>query len=157
MSKKQKTVECGGWTVRRCRPPSREAADRRGKVWYAFKKGNVSGAAGRVALGKYIGEEPAEEAILALRNELPDMDEYLFDVSGGYSVHTSLIPVLDQVGNIVGFSNEKGETIRLVVALEVEAADGSDHRYVTKETEMEELGLTCLDYEKCDFALDVKP
>jgi hypothetical protein len=76
---------------------------------------------------------------------------YLFAVEGGFDIDGAHMPEKACDGNVVSFALSDGRTVRLVVALEVESADGEKFEYVTDEYEMSELGFSCLDYSRCDF------
>jgi hypothetical protein len=76
--------------------------------------------------------------------------EYRFTATGGFDVATNLIPKLDASGVVCSFSNCKGETVRLVIALEIEG-ENSQVRYITSEDEMAEEGFANLVYDQLDF------
>jgi hypothetical protein len=79
-------------------------------------------------------------------------NEYRFTVTGGFLIDKTLKTERSFDGTPIGFTLPDGRTVRLAVALEVELDGGADYRYVTSETEMSELGFTCLDYDQTDFA-----
>lgn len=76
---------------------------------------------------------------------------YLFEVSGGWTVVGDLKPEFDCCGNICALNLPDGRVVRLVVALEIEDQKNNKFKYVTSEKEMEKLGFESLDYNKLDF------
>jgi hypothetical protein len=84
-------------------------------------------------------------------HESLDTNEYLFEVKGGFDIDKRHLTKKAYDGNVVGFNLSDGRTVRLVVALEVESADGEKFEYVTDEYEMSELGFSCLDYQCLNF------
>jgi hypothetical protein len=80
--------------------------------------------------------------------------EYVFTVTGGWTVDGRLKPQYDAYGNVVGFEDSKGRIIQLVVALEVletSPVGNEKYSYVTGEKAMEKLGFSGLDYNRLDF------
>lgn len=73
-----------------------------------------------------------------------------FLVSGTFDIAANLEPVEDARGNIVAYKNDSGDVFKMIVAIEVENPDGT-LSYITKENEMAEAGLECLNYEKVEF------
>jgi len=90
------------------------------------------------------GVDPHEE-------DEEDLNEYRFEVTGGYCVREDLTPLMSAIGNIVGFKTPDGKIIKLVVALEVTTEDEDDFEYITSERRMEELGLEGLDSDELRF------
>lgn len=78
-------------------------------------------------------------------------NEYCFTATGSLLIDKTLKIERSFDGRPIGFVLPDGRTVRLVVALEVELDGGTNYRYVTSETEMSELGFTCLDYDQADF------
>lgn len=78
------------------------------------------------------------------------MKNYLFEVTGGWTIDNNLHPEPDYSGNICSFILPDGKIVRLVVSLEIEDKNGNIS-YVTSEKGMEKLGFTSLDYDKSNF------
>lgn len=76
--------------------------------------------------------------------------DYLFEVTGGWTIVGELKPQTDFSGSIFALTLSDGRVVRLVVALEVEDHNG-DFKYITSEKEMKGLGFEGLDYAKTDF------
>lgn len=76
--------------------------------------------------------------------------QYRFEVTGGFDVVSNLKTTFAADGAVISFTNHKNQTIRLVVALEVETP-GKGMKYYTSQTAMEELGFDGLVYDQLDF------
>ena len=77
---------------------------------------------------------------------------FTFDVAGGFDIDFPEVLAAD--GSVVGFTLPDGRTVRLCIALEVEAAnpkEATDYKYITSEREMDDLGFRCLDYAHLEF------
>ena len=83
-------------------------------------------------------------------------NEYRFTVSGGVDIKGHFKIIHDQLGEIVGFKMADGRTIKLVVGLEVESADGEKYEYICGDDEKTKaLGFTDLMYDNAGFALEI--
>lgn len=78
-------------------------------------------------------------------------NEYKFLCSGGFDVDANLDRIYDDVGNVIGFQLPDGRKVRLVIGLEVEK--NNKFNYVTSEWQMDELGISLLDYDVCELRL----
>lgn len=79
--------------------------------------------------------------------------EVRFEVTGGLDVPEDYQEIRSAVGEVVGFRLPDGRTVRLMVALEVEAPGGESYRSVAALSGMEALGFTCLEYADARFLL----
>lgn len=74
-----------------------------------------------------------------------------FTVSGGFDISSQVERVLAYNDTISAYKLPDGRTVRLVVALEVESADGTSYEYLTSESNMDSIGFTNLDYQDTSF------
>jgi len=72
-----------------------------------------------------------------------------FIATGTFLVKKGLEPVLAHNGELIGFKTPQG-TVRLCICLEVEQPDGT-FKYLSKESDMEEVGIILLDYDELKF------
>lgn len=79
--------------------------------------------------------------------------EVRFEVTGGVDVPADCQEVRSAFGEVVGFRLPDGRTVRLQVALEVEAPGGTDYRAVVGQRGMEAMGFTCLEYADARFVV----
>jgi len=80
------------------------------------------------------------------------MAAYNFTIKGQFGeVDHKLVEVVDDVGNVVGFHLPDGRMVQLVMALEVVNLEGDKFEYITEEKEMENLGLSLLNYDNMTF------
>ena len=80
-----------------------------------------------------------------------ETQNYKFELTGGFSVDKNFTPELSYNGGIMSFALPDGRVVQLIVALEIEEANGRHHRQITSQHEMDELGFECLDYENVQF------
>ena len=76
---------------------------------------------------------------------------YRFKATGGFDVNQKFKEIPSCVNGIMAFKLPDGRSVSLVIALEVEAKDGHDFKYITSESEMAELGFEGLDYGELIF------
>ena len=77
------------------------------------------------------------------------MAAYSFEIHGEFGdAESKLVELVDHAGNVTGFILPDGRSVQLVMALEVIS---SDVEYVTKEVDMEKLGLSLLNYDSLTF------
>lgn len=79
------------------------------------------------------------------------MTKHYFIVTGTIDVDARLKHERAFDGEIVGFRLPDGRTVRPMLALEVESADGNEHEIVTSMGDLESLGFLGLDYESVAF------
>lgn len=78
---------------------------------------------------------------------------YGFNLSGTFSIDQNVIrePIFDCYGNTIGFINNKGQQIKLIVGLEIIDESNSNERDVTNGKEMEAEGFELIMYDESSF------
>lgn len=75
-----------------------------------------------------------------------------FEITGGFEIDERYKPVANVWGEICGFQLPDGTEVSLIAALDVlKAGTRTKYTAITKESEMDELGFSCLDYETALF------
>ena len=83
---------------------------------------------------------------------MSEENAYEFKIKGYFgNISSSNIEVADAPGNVVGFLLPDGRTAQLVMALEIISADGTKAEYITKESEMTDIGFDVLEYDYLVF------
>lgn len=72
-----------------------------------------------------------------------------FVVTGSIEVQGRQVP--DNFGNICGYKQKDGSTVKLVVALEVENKDGTKYTYLVTDKQMRARGFAISQYDRTDF------
>jgi hypothetical protein len=80
---------------------------------------------------------------------MPKIKSARFEITGSMRVKGR--PVLAADGNICGYKQKDGSTVKLVAALEVENKDGTKYTYLCKDKEMRTLSFGIESYDRTDF------
>lgn len=78
-------------------------------------------------------------------------NEYRFEIVGGLDVDTQNHCIRAHDGAVIGFRLPDGRTVRLVMCLEIESADGEEFTYLPECAAMDEIGFSNLDYDHLTF------